>query len=71
MITILAKNVKKEGFKFNVDARKVQAQMVLQDGSDYALNLDLAHPVNADQSSYRVFGSKVCAPSFLKDALPL
>ncbi|XP_076247918.1 suppressor of G2 allele of skp1 [Calliopsis andreniformis] len=56
-ITILAKNV--ENVKIVYDKTTLSVSALLPSGSDYSLELDLAHPVVPDQCSHKVFPSKV------------
>ena len=44
-------------------SRQVSVSAPLPSGSEYSLELDLCHPINPAQSSFRVVPSKVSVPT--------
>ncbi|XP_067012404.1 protein SGT1 homolog isoform X2 [Anabrus simplex] len=59
VITILAKNIDKDGVKVDFREKMLSLTAKLPSGSDYSLELDLAHPVVPAQCSYKVLPSKI------------
>ncbi|XP_063991421.1 protein SGT1 homolog isoform X2 [Diachasmimorpha longicaudata] len=57
VITILAKN--SENIKINYTETMLSVSAKLPSGSEYSLELDLAHPIVPDQCSYKVVPSKI------------
>ncbi|KAK2574907.1 hypothetical protein KPH14_002598 [Odynerus spinipes] len=67
IITILAKNTENVKVIFQEHTLSVSAK--LPSGSDYSLELDLAHPVVPDQCSYKVYPSKIEVKLKKKDGI--
>lgn len=59
IITILIKNQKKEDIKVDFTEKTISVTAPLPGGSEYSLELDLCHPVNPTECSFRVVPSKV------------
>lgn len=59
VITILVKNLKKEDVKVNFTDKTVSVSAPLPSGSEYSLELDICHPINPLESSFRVVPSKI------------
>ncbi|XP_043488855.1 protein SGT1 homolog isoform X2 [Polistes fuscatus] len=57
IITILAKNT--ENVKIVYEKTTLSVSAKLPSGSDYSLELDLAHPIVPDQCSYKILPSKI------------
>jgi suppressor of G2 allele of SKP1 len=58
-VSILVKNVKKEDLKCDVHESNLSCSIRLPSGSDYSLELDLAHSVVPDQTQIKILGSRV------------
>ncbi|XP_071531334.1 protein SGT1 homolog isoform X2 [Panulirus ornatus] len=59
VITILIKNLKKEDVKVYFSEKAVSVTAPLPSGSDYSLAMDVCHPINPSESSFRVLPSKI------------
>lgn len=59
VVTILIKKLKKEDVTSNIQEKSVSLTVQLPTGSDYSLELDLAHPILPDQSVVRILSTKV------------
>ncbi|KZC10709.1 Suppressor of G2 allele of SKP1 like protein [Dufourea novaeangliae] len=57
IVTILAKNT--QNVKIIYDKNTLSVSALLPSGNDYSLELDLAHSIVPDQSSHKVFPSKI------------
>ncbi|XP_050686893.1 protein SGT1 homolog isoform X1 [Eriocheir sinensis] len=59
IVTVLVKNLKKEDVKVDFTEKTASVSAPLPSGSEYSLELDLCHPINPEQSGFRVVPSKV------------
>uniref|UniRef100_A0A0P4WE96 CS domain-containing protein n=1 Tax=Scylla olivacea TaxID=85551 RepID=A0A0P4WE96_SCYOL len=59
IVTVLVKNLKQEDVKVDFTEKTVSVSAPLPSGSEYSLELDLCHPINPAQSSFRVVPSKI------------
>ncbi|XP_046374157.2 protein SGT1 homolog [Haliotis rufescens] len=59
IVTILIKNVAKEDFTADIQEHTVSVSIRQGSGTDYSLELDLAHPIVPAQSNYKVMSTKV------------
>jgi len=59
IIEIRIKNMKKEAVQVEISEKSLSVTAKLPSGSDYSLELDLAHPVNVESSSHRVMSTKI------------
>ncbi|KAK6172477.1 hypothetical protein SNE40_016116 [Patella caerulea] len=59
VVTILIKNVKQEDAQINISERNLSVTIKLPTGSDYNLDLDLAHLIAPEQSSYKIMSTKI------------
>ncbi|KAK3530387.1 hypothetical protein QTP86_024428 [Hemibagrus guttatus] len=55
----MVKNVKKEDVSITFKETELTALIKLSSGEDYCLNIHLLHPVVPEQSTYRIFSTKV------------
>ncbi|KAM9454326.1 protein SGT1 homolog isoform 2-T2 [Clarias gariepinus] len=58
-ITLMVKNIKKEDVRVSFQEKELKAVVKLPSGEDYCLHIQLLHPVVPEQSTYRVFSTKV------------
>ncbi|GAA6090083.1 protein SGT1 homolog [Tachysurus ichikawai] len=58
-ITLMVKNVKKEDVSVTFKEKELKAWLKLPSGEDYCLNIHLLHPVVPEQSTYRIFSTKI------------
>ncbi|XP_075876805.1 protein SGT1 homolog isoform X3 [Nelusetta ayraudi] len=59
IVTVMAKNVPKDGVRANFTERELSATMQLASGDDFNLNLLLLHPVAPQQCSFKILSTKV------------
>lgn len=59
IVTVLVKNLKQEDVKIDFTGKTVSVSAPLPSGSEYSLELDLCHPINPSQSTFRVVPSKI------------
>ncbi|KAL0966364.1 hypothetical protein UPYG_G00294400 [Umbra pygmaea] len=59
IITIMVKNAPEEGVNINFTDRQLSAVVKLPSGEDFSLNINLLHPIVAQQSTFRVLSTKV------------
>jgi suppressor of G2 allele of SKP1 len=59
VITVMLKNVKKEDLTLDIMERSVGLCVKLPSGSDYSLELDLAHPIVPNQSRHKILSTKI------------
>lgn len=59
VLTVLIKNLKKEDVSIDFGSNALSCSAKLPSGSDYSLELDLAHEIVPAQSSYSVLGTKI------------
>lgn len=59
VVTILVKGAKNEDLDMNFQTNTLSASLKLPSGTDYSLELDLAHPVVADQCTFKVMSTKI------------
>uniref|UniRef100_A0A672HXA7 SGT1 homolog, MIS12 kinetochore complex assembly cochaperone n=1 Tax=Salarias fasciatus TaxID=181472 RepID=A0A672HXA7_SALFA len=60
IVTIMAKNVPRDGVRVSFMEREVCATVQLASGENYELHLRLLHPIVPQQSSFKVLTTKVC-----------
>ncbi|MCJ8747881.1 hypothetical protein PDJAM_G00158560 [Pangasius djambal] len=58
-VTLMVKNVKKEDVSITFQEKELKAMVKLPSGGDYCLDVHLLHPVVPEQSTYRIFSTKV------------
>ncbi|KAL3879102.1 hypothetical protein ACJMK2_031415 [Sinanodonta woodiana] len=59
IITVLQKNVKREDLSIDIHENSVSVTIQQSSGSDFSLELDLAHPIVPEQSLYKVMSTKI------------
>ncbi|XP_053186382.1 protein SGT1 homolog isoform X1 [Scomber japonicus] len=59
IVTIMAKNVPKDGVCVNFMEKELSATMQLASGENYDLHLHLLHPIVPEQSNFKVLTTKV------------
>ncbi|KAK7866437.1 hypothetical protein R5R35_008964 [Gryllus longicercus] len=59
VVTILAKNADKDSVKIEYGESTLSVSAKLPNGSDYSLELDLAHNVNPAQCTHKILPSKI------------
>ncbi|XP_067663199.1 protein SGT1 homolog [Haliotis asinina] len=59
IVTLLIKNVAKDDFTADIKEHTVSIYIKQSSGTNYSLELDLAHPIVPEQSSYKVMSTKV------------
>ncbi|XP_037642680.1 protein SGT1 homolog isoform X2 [Sebastes umbrosus] len=59
IVTVMAKNVPKDGVCVNFMERELSATIKLASGENYNLNLHLMHPIISQQSNFKILTTKV------------
>ncbi|XP_056148869.1 protein SGT1 homolog isoform X2 [Lampris incognitus] len=59
IITIMAKNVPKDGVCVNFSERELSATVQLASGEDHSFNIHLLHPIVPQQSTFKILTTKV------------
>ncbi|XP_074506557.1 ETS-related transcription factor Elf-1-like [Sebastes fasciatus] len=59
IVTVMAKNVPKDGVCVNFMDRELSATIQLASGENYNLNLHLMHPIISQQSNFKILTTKV------------
>lgn len=59
VVSLLLKNVKKEDVNCDIQEHSLSCTVALPSGSDYSVELDLAHPVSPAQSQIKILSSRV------------
>ncbi|XP_044074921.1 protein SGT1 homolog isoform X2 [Siniperca chuatsi] len=59
IVTVMAKNVPKDGVCVNFMERELSATIRLASGENYTLNLQLLHPIDPQQSNFKILTTKV------------
>jgi len=59
IVSVLIKNVKKDDAKIDIAARSLSCTVRLPGGSDYSLELDLAHDISPDQSVVKILSTRI------------
>jgi suppressor of G2 allele of SKP1 len=59
IVSVLIKNVKKEDAKVDIQTRSLSCSVRLLGGSNYSLELDLAHDVSEEQSLVKILSSRI------------
>ncbi|XP_029930330.1 protein SGT1 homolog isoform X1 [Myripristis murdjan] len=59
IVTIMAKNVPKDGLCIHFKERELFAKVQLASGQDYSLNFNLLHSIVPQQSTYKILATKV------------
>ncbi|XP_024908165.1 protein SGT1 homolog isoform X2 [Cynoglossus semilaevis] len=59
IVTLMAKNVPKDGVSVKFTERELNAIIQLASGEDFIFHLDLLHPINPEQSNFKILSSKV------------
>jgi len=59
VVEVRIKKLRAEDVKVEMEAASLSITAKLQAGSDYSLELDLAHPIVPEQSSYRILSTKL------------
>ncbi|KAM4604687.1 protein SGT1 homolog [Polymixia lowei] len=63
IVTVMAKNVPKDGVHVSFTERELSATVQLASGEDYSLNLHLLHPILPQQSTFKILTTKVPHPT--------
>ncbi|XP_010789621.1 suppressor of G2 allele of SKP1 homolog, partial [Notothenia coriiceps] len=58
IVTVMAKNVPKDGVCFNYMERELSATMKLASGENYNLDLHLLHSIIPQQSNFKILTTK-------------
>uniref|UniRef100_A0A4W5NLM1 SGT1 homolog, MIS12 kinetochore complex assembly cochaperone n=1 Tax=Hucho hucho TaxID=62062 RepID=A0A4W5NLM1_9TELE len=59
IVTIMVKNVPKDGVNINFDERQLSAVVKLPSGEDFSLTVNLLHPIVPQHSTFKVLSTKV------------
>ncbi|XP_018532953.1 protein SGT1 homolog isoform X1 [Lates calcarifer] len=59
IVTVMVKNVPKDGVCINFMEKELDAKIQLASGESYSLNLHLLHPIVPQQSSFKILTTKV------------
>nr|XP_046265085.1 protein SGT1 homolog isoform X2 [Scatophagus argus] len=59
IVTVMAKNVPKDGVCVSFMEKEVSAKIQLASGEDFILHLNLLHPIVPQQSSFKILSTKV------------
>ncbi|GLD46782.1 protein SGT1 homolog isoform X1 [Lates japonicus] len=59
IVTVMVKNVPKDGVCINFMEKELDAKIQLASGESYSLNLHLLHPIIPQQSSFKILTTKV------------
>ncbi|KAK3099651.1 hypothetical protein FSP39_007529 [Pinctada imbricata] len=59
IVSIMLKKIKKEDVKIEMEEKSLSATVKLPTGSDYSLELDLAHQIQPEKSSFKVMSTKI------------
>ncbi|XP_058489153.1 protein SGT1 homolog isoform X3 [Solea solea] len=59
IVTVMAKNVPKDGVCVNFMEKELSASIQISSGENYSLHLHLLHPIIPEQSSFRILTTKV------------
>uniref|UniRef100_A0A3Q0RHE4 SGT1 homolog, MIS12 kinetochore complex assembly cochaperone n=1 Tax=Amphilophus citrinellus TaxID=61819 RepID=A0A3Q0RHE4_AMPCI len=59
IVTVMVKNVPKDGVRVNFMEKEMSATIQLPSGDNYNLHLHLLHPIDSQQSSFKVLTTKV------------
>uniref|UniRef100_A0A3Q3XI68 Uncharacterized protein n=1 Tax=Mola mola TaxID=94237 RepID=A0A3Q3XI68_MOLML len=59
IVTVMAKNVPKDGVCVNFTEKELSATVQLASGENYNLHLHLLHPILPQQSTFKILSSKV------------